>query len=118
MTVLIASLFCLVPSAFSATVVCSGTVVALSYHATGQLMLRLSDMNQPVLMCTPDTTWNVAGVYYVTPPEACKAMYATFLAARVSDLPVTNVHFDGDAVPSACNAWQPWSVAQVRHYLF
>jgi hypothetical protein len=105
-------------SALAGTLVCGGTVVTLSYHANGQFMIRLSDMNVPVFFCTPDSTWSLPAAAGVsTPPEACKAMYATFLAARLSGTPVNNMYFDGD-VPASCNAWPAWTSANIRHYLF
>src|SRR5262245_3551307 len=114
---LLASL-CAPWAASATTVVCSGTVITLSYHANGQMMIRLSSMNVPVFFCTPDTTWTAAGEGQTTAPETCKAMYATFLAARMSGIPVNNVYFDGSAVPATCDAWSSWSNANIRHYLF
>jgi hypothetical protein len=109
---------CIPLAASAATVVCAGTVITVSYHASGVLMIRLSSMNVPVFFCTPDSTWTTAGPGLTTEPEACKAMYATFLAARLSGTPLANVYFDGDAVPAACNAWSAWTNANIRHYLF
>jgi hypothetical protein len=93
----------------------------VSYHAqpTGvgsQLYVRLSSMNTIVAICSPDVSWSVPSTVYVTPPEACKALYATLLAARLSGLTVNSMYFDGDAVPAACNAWGMWLRANVRHY--
>ncbi len=47
-------------------------------------MLRLSSMNTSVFICSPDVEWTPAGAGYTTSVAACKALYATFLAARVS----------------------------------
>src|SRR5688572_21988540 len=110
-------------SAFGGEIVCAGTVTVLSYHANpasegGALYMRLSSMNTIVAVCSPDVVWTVPGTSYVTPPDTCKALYATLLSARLSGLPVNNMYFDGDSVPAACNAWSNWSRANIRHYAF
>jgi hypothetical protein len=69
------------------------------------------------VVCSPEVEWNAPGASYTIPPGDCRAMCSTFLAARLSGLPVNNVYFDGD-VPATCDAWQPWSSANVRHYVF
>src|SRR6185503_12373754 len=103
------------------TVVCGGTVETLSFHATntgGQLMIKLSSMNVPVYFCDPDNPFSASGSGYTVSPATCKALYATFLSAKVSGLPINNMYFDGDAVPATCGVWANWQSANVRHYLY
>ena len=105
-------------SASAGQVVCAGTVEVLSYHADGVFMIKLSSMNKPVFFCAPDREWVVAGTPYKTGPEACKMMYATFLAAKSTGKPIDNMYFDGDQVPSSCSGWADWREANIRHYLY
>jgi len=100
---------------FAGTVVCSGTVVVLAYHANNNLMVRLSSMNAPVFFCNPDSNWTVTGTGYTTGPQTCKALYAIFLAAKLTGASFSAVYFDGDSVPAACNAWGPWLSANIRY---
>ena len=121
LAVAVAGVIGVTQTALAAELTCSGTVVSLSYHASGgstggSLMLRLSSMNVPVFICNPEGLWTVTGTSYTTPPATCKAIYATLLAARVSGTPLNSVYFDGDQVPASCNAWASWSVANIRHY--
>jgi hypothetical protein len=105
----------------AATIVCAGTVETLSFHATstgGLLMIRLSSMNLPVYFCDPDNPFAAPGSGYSVSAATCKALYATFLAAKVSGQPIANMYFDGDAAPASCNAWGSWQYMNVRHYLF
>ncbi|WP_372627601.1 hypothetical protein [Arsukibacterium sp.] len=97
--------------------VCAGEVETLSYHADSQLMIKLSSMNTPVFFCSPDNQWVVNGTAYKTSPQACQAMYSTFLAAKMAGKPVANMYFDGDQVPASCNGWSSWAKANIRHYL-
>lgn len=105
-------------NSFGGTVVCTGTVDALAYHAGEGLMLRLSSMNTPVFICSPDSTWSVSGTLYTTPPQSCKALYASFLTAKVTRASLPAVYFDGDEVPTACNTWASWSRANIRFFNF
>jgi len=100
--------------AFAATVVCAGTVSQLMYE-NSYVMLRLSSMNTPALICHVDANFEVAPGY-VTSPAACKTMYASFLSARLSGATLSNVYFDGPSVPASCATWAPWTYAHVRHY--
>jgi hypothetical protein len=107
--------------AFAGTLTCAGTVEKVAYHSDvgpGRLMLKLSSMNTPVFICSPDAEWVVSGTPYKTPPATCKAMYATFLAARMSGAVINYVHFDGDAVPPSCDAWGNWQYANVRYFAY
>src|SRR5688572_10815423 len=77
--------------AFGATVVCAGTVSQLMYE-NGYVMLKLSSMNTPALICSLDANFEVAAGY-VTSPAACKTMYAALLTAKLSSTPLSNVYF-------------------------
>lgn len=122
-SIVLASLLCAgVLNSYAGTVVCGGTVQSVAYHTTasekGQLMIKLSGMNTPVFICSPDVTWAVGGTTFTTTAASCKAMYASFLAAKASGTPISTIYFDGDQVPAACNAWAAWSVANVRYFEF
>lgn len=103
---------------YAATLVCSGKVEALSFHANNRLMIKLSGMNVPVFFCSPESEWIVAGTAFKTGPETCKALYSTFLAAKVAGETIKNMYFDGDQVPAACNAWASWQSANIRHFIY
>ena len=105
-------------SSYAATVVCSGKVETLAYHASNKLMIKLSSMNAPVFFCSPDSEWVVTGTSAKTGPETCQALYATFLSAKVSGETIKNMYFDGDQVPAACNSWASWQSANIRHFLY
>jgi len=103
------------------TIVCGGTIDILQFDATssgsGYFSIKLSSMNVPVYFCDPDGTFSAPGGYTIS-ATACRALYATFLSAKVSGLPVTNMYFDGSQVPASCDAWATWQSANIRHYLF
>lgn len=108
-----------VSNAQGATVICNGTVDMLAYHQPGRLMLRLSSMNHPVFICSAESEWVVAGsVSGNTSPSTCKALYATFLAARVTGASLTGLYLDGDQVPAACDSFAPWTNVNVRYYQY
>jgi hypothetical protein len=102
------------PGVLAGTVVCSGTVETIAYHANNSFMVRLSSMNLPVYFCNPEITWNIAG--YSTGPQTCKMLYAMFLAARESGRALSVVYFDSDDAPTACNTWAAWKSATVRYF--
>lgn len=105
------------PSASAATIVCSGTVTAISMHANNSLMIQLSSMNAPVFFCNPEENWStVAG--YSTGPSMCKALFAMFLTAKATGTPVNNVYFDMNSAPSSCSTFTSWSSANIRHFLY
>jgi hypothetical protein len=109
----------LVASAANAgEIVCSGTVVALSYHANNTFRIQLSSMNVPVFFCRTDQTFTVPGTTYSTAPETCRALIAVFLAARESGRTISSVYFDGDDVPATCNSWVNWRSANIRTFLY
>jgi len=104
-------------NALAGNVVCSGTVDVLAYHQPGRLMIKLSSMNTAVFICSTDADWTVAGsLAGTTTPSACKALYATFLSAKLTRAPINNMYFDGDDVPASCNSFSPWMGANVRYY--
>jgi hypothetical protein len=113
---LIAALGC--NSAWAGTVVCSGTVDAISFHASNTFMIKLSSMNVPVFFCNPDSTFSVPGTSYTTGPQTCKALIGMFLAARETGRVINNIYFDGDDTPAACNAWGNWQSANIRHFSY
>jgi hypothetical protein len=113
---LLAALGC--NAAWSGTLVCSGTVDAISFHANNTFMLKLSSMNTAVFFCSPDSTFSVPGTSYVTGPETCKGLIALFLAARESGRTINGLYFDGDAVPATCDGWGNWQSANIRHFSY
>jgi hypothetical protein len=103
--------------AHSATVVCSGTVDQLAYHQPGQILLRLSSMNVPVVICSTDVEWNVPGsLSGATSPSACKTLYATLLTSKLTHSQVSSMYFDGDQVPSTCNSFVDWTRVNLRYF--
>lgn len=105
--------------AHAATLVCSGTVDQLSYHQPGRLMLKLSSMNTFVFICSTDSEWVVPGsVSGNTTVSTCKALYATFLAARVTGVTIQSLYLDGDQVPASCSSFPSWTNVNVRHYAY
>ena len=105
----------------AATVVCSGTIDTLQFDATatgGEFSIKLSSMNIPVYFCDPDNSFAAPGSGYSISATTCRSLYATFLAAKVTGTPVTNMYFDGSEVPATCDGWAAWQQANIRHYLF
>ena len=103
-------------NANAGTLTCVGTVEKLAFHSPGRLMLKLSSMNTPVFICSTDAEWIVPGSGYSTTTAACKALYATFLAARTTGGTLDYIHFDGDQVPASCATWPGWANANVRYF--
>jgi hypothetical protein len=110
------ALFC--SASFAGSVTCSGTVEAISFHASNTFMVRLSSMNTTVFFCSPDSTFSVVGTTYTTGPETCKALVALFIAARESGRTIQALYFDGDSVPATCDGWSNWSSANIRHFSY
>lgn len=100
----------------AATVICSGTVEELAYHSPNSFMVRLSSMNKPVFFCNPDSEFTVSGTTYVTGPESCKALYSTFLSAKMAQKTISSMYFDGDQVPASCSEWGNWKRANIRYF--
>jgi len=109
-------------TAQAGTVVCSGTIETLQFDATstgsGQFSIKLSSMNVPVYFCDPDSSFSAAGSGYSISPATCRALYATFLSAKAAGATITDMYFDGSAVPASCNTWTTWQAANIRHYLY
>jgi hypothetical protein len=110
-------LFIVTTSAAAGSVVCSGIVETLAYHADNKLMVKLTSMNVPVFFCSPDSEWTVSGTTYKTGPQTCQTLYSTFLAAKMASKPIKNMWFDGSQVPSSCNGWSSWQSANIRNFL-
>jgi hypothetical protein len=104
--------------ALAGEVICGGTIESLAYHASNSFMIKLSSMNTPVFFCNPEQTWTVPGTTGETGPESCKLMYATFLAAKTMKTSFGGIYFDGDSVPTSCDKWESWKVANIRYYEF
>ena len=105
-------------SAWAGTVVCSGTVDAISFHSNNTFMIKLSSMNTAVFFCNPESTFSVPGTTYTTGPQTCKALLGMFLAARESGRTVNSIYFDGDDVPTTCDAWGNWKSAHIRYFSY
>ena len=103
----------------AATVVCGGTVETLAYHQPGLLMLRLSNMNVPVFICSADEDWSPAGsLAGVTSPATCRTLYASFLAAKLARTTINNLYLDGDLVPGSCGGFSSWARVNLRYFDF
>jgi hypothetical protein len=104
-------------SARAATVICSGSITQLSYHQPGYLLLQLSSMNVPVLICSVDQEWVVPGTASGnTSPAACRAIYASLLAAKTSGTHIRSLYLDGSDVPASCNSFSNWTRVNVRYF--
>jgi hypothetical protein len=100
----------------SAAITCSGVITQVNFHASDSMMIKLNGMNYPVHFCRPSAVWQPAGVWYSTPPEMCRAMIAMFTAGMLSGRSIAVMYFDGDAVPSSCSSFAPWSSVSVRYF--
>lgn len=106
-------------NAQAASLYCNGAIAELSYHQGAGVMLRMSNMNYAVFICSTDSEWIVPGTAAGnTSVSACKTMYGTLLAAKLSGVQLTQMLFDGDIVPAACNLFAPWSRVNVRYFNF
>lgn len=95
---------------------CAGRIQQINMHASDTFMLQLDSMNAPVFFCRTNQLWTVPGTGYQTSPETCKTLIAMFTAAKLADRPIGVIYFDGDAVPTACNAWGNWQSANIRYF--
>ena len=105
-----------VPASLAGTVVCSGTVDKVAFHASDKLMLRLSSMDAGVFICSFSSVWSVSGTSYTTAPETCKAFHSMLLSAQALGTHINSMYFDGDQVPAACNQWGAWKSANIRYF--
>ena len=103
-------------NANAGTVVCSGKVAELAYHANNNFMIRLDSMNRAVFFCSPDSEFTVSGTAYVTGTETCKVLYSTFLSAKMAGKSINAMYFDGDQVPASCDGWTDWNSANIRYF--
>ena len=113
---LIVALCWLVSVAQAGTIVCSGKVAQLAFHASDRMMIRLDSMNTPVFFCSPESVYSVPGTSYTTGPETCKLLYSTYLSAQFANKTISSMYFDGDDVPQSCDSWGPWKSANIRFY--
>ena len=102
----------------AATVVCSGQVTQITWHANSGVLLQLDSMNTAVFICDPSATWTVTGTTYTTTADQCKSLLSLFLAAKLAGRALLNVYFDGDSVPTSCTTWTAWSRANLRNFLW
>ena len=107
----------LAPIAEAGALYCSGgTVAQLSYHGKGTLYLRMSNMNTAVGICSFDGEWGPAGsLTGSTSASSCKALFSALLAAKLAGTTISQVLFDGDAVPTSCTAFGPWTAVNLRY---
>jgi len=105
-------------NSYAGTVICSGTVDMLAYHAPDSMMVRLSSMNAPVTFCKPGQDFSVPGSNYVIDADTCKSIYSSFLSAKMSGKPIQTMYFDGDDVPASCDQWGSWKYAVIRYFTF
>lgn len=103
-------------TAEAGTVTCAGQILQVNFHAGLGFLLQLDSMNAPVLFCDPSATWTVPGTSFTTSPEQCKAIIATFLAAKLAGRTFSVVYFDGDSTPASCSTWASWQRANIRYY--
>lgn len=104
-------------SARAATVVCGGSISALAYHQPGYVLLQLSSMNVPVMICSMDQEWIVPGTASGnTSPASCRAIYASLLSAKASGAHIRSLYIDGTDVPTSCNSFGNWTRVNVRYF--
>ena len=102
------------PATQAGTLICTGTAAEVSLHLPNQLLVRLSSMNDRVLVCLLDATHTVAGqLSGSTTATTCKGMYASLLAAKASGQPMQMV-MDANVLPSACDTFAPWTPVSLR----
>jgi hypothetical protein len=88
------------------TVVCGGTISVLAYHQPSMLLLQLSSVNAPVIICSVDQEGVVPGApTRNTSPAACRAIYASLLSAKASGTKTKSLCLDGSDVPASCNSF-------------
>jgi len=103
--------------AFSASLVCSGTVAELWYHQPGAVMVKLSSMNTAVVVCDLNTDWLVPGsLSGTTTPGVCKLIYGALLAANRSGAVVQSMIFDADTLPASCNSFAFFAKTNLRFF--
>src|SRR5687767_4330248 len=81
-------------SAQAGSLICSGTVAQVAYHQPGLVLLRLSSMNTPIVICSTDRDFDVPGALASsTTPAACKTIQANLLAAKATEAIITSLYF-------------------------
>ena len=95
------------------TITCGGTIDMVVVHQPGFVGVKLTSMNDYAFVCRIDADYTPAGAATIT-PTVCKALYAGLVTAKVNKLNVTNLWFDGDAVPSSCTTWAGGAVSSIK----
>lgn len=95
---------------------CSGRVTQVNMHANDTFMLKLDSMDYPVYFCRTNGTFSVSGTQFTTSAETCRTLIALFLTAKVTEKRLSVIYFDGDEVPTACNAFGPWKNVNIRYF--
>ncbi|NRA72434.1 MAG: hypothetical protein HRU24_15565 [Gammaproteobacteria bacterium] len=103
---------------FAGALYCGGKVEKLGLHASDQIMLKLSSMNQAVFICSPNKKWTVVGAGYTTSAEMCSSILSMLMHAKATNTTLDTMLFDGDNVPSNCTSWQSWKKANIRYFLY
>jgi hypothetical protein len=97
------------------TLVCSGTVTTISYHAHDILLIRLSSMNEPVQFCSVNQDWSIAPGYTTT-PAMCKVLLGMFMTAKTTGESINSLYFESPNAPATCSGWSPWTSANLRYF--
>ena len=105
-------------TSLAGTITCTGTVAKLGLHAPDKLMLKLSSMNNPVFICSPEYKWTVAGTSYTTSAEMCKMMLSMLMHAKSTHADMGSIYFDGNDVPTDCGSWGSWKRVNVRYFTY
>jgi hypothetical protein len=122
--VIMRKFFCLlataIPSLFAVTsqagtVVCSGTIEQVHFHASDTMLVKLSGMNTSVFFCHPSSQFSVPGTSYTTSPEMCRTLVSILMAGKLAGKTIAAMYFDGDDVPASCTEWGNWKSANIRY---
>lgn len=91
-------------------IACTGSVELVGVHSTNRIMLRLSNMNAIVQICSLGGT---IGTTYPVTSEQCRAAYSTLLTAQTTEKVIT-VWFDNVVTGTSCSTFAQWEVATAR----
>lgn len=116
LTIPLIPLLLLSTNSLAGTLTCTGKVEKIALHAPDKLMLKLTSMNSPVFICSPEYKWTVPGTSYTTSAETCKVMLSMLMHAKSTQADIGKVWFDGSDVPSSCSGWSSWKKANVRYF--
>lgn len=95
------------------TVVCAGKIDLVIIHQPGFVGIKLDSMNDYALVCRLDIEYTPAGAATIS-PSVCKAMYAALLSAKINNLTINSLWFDGDFAPQTCSTWVGFSQVNLR----